>query len=195
MNSEKTKILSTPRSRTRFSNHRRFLTLTTHISIVFAMSLAGVLATGFFFLNYVSGDLTAFSQLLHEELLFPLIAIALGVALGAGLIVMVTLRRKEVQAAAPAPQTDPQVPTKDPSPPILRLHRNAERLNAVEHNLMVKMSHSDAVDKNARSMLAEMQMCTKRLMGGLADLEREKQQTEAKKESEWREEEHEFAAY
>jgi len=172
INSEK-KLLSTPRSRTRLSSHRRFLTLTTHVSIVFAMSLAGTMTTGYFFLNVVTGDLVEFSQLLREDLLFPLIAIAMGITLGAGGVVMFTLRHRGAEETTPPPSPDSIAGAKGPSPPLLRLHRNAERLNAVEHKLMVRMSHSDAVDLNARAMLAEMQMCTKRLMGGLAELERE----------------------
>ncbi len=187
---------NTERSRTRLSSHRRFITLTTHVSIVFAMSLAGTLTTGYFLLNYVTGDKIKFSQLLHGDLLFPLIAIAMCITLGAGGIVMFTLRQHRSQEEAPAPSPEPIAPAKDLSPPILRLHRNAERLNEVERNLAVKISHSDAVDLNTRSMLAEMQMCTKRLMGGLAELEREGHEAEERKNNERRkEQERELVAY
>lgn len=167
----KKKMPTATRNRALFRS-RRFLILTTHASIVFTLSLIGCLLTGYFFLSHVSGDTFRFSDLLRTDLLFPQIAIAMAITLGAGIIVVLTLRRRvsEVEESG----------TRDFTPPILRLHRHAERLNAAEMSLMVKMSHSDAVDLNTRSILAEMQMCTKRLMGGLADLDREERQVEVR---------------
>jgi len=143
---------------------KRFLILTTHASIVFTLSLIGCLVTGYFLLSHVSANTFRFVHLLRTELLLPQIAIAMAMTLGAGTIVLLTLGRRKSGGN--------EGETEDFTPPILRLHRHAERLNAAEMDLMVKMSHSDAVDLNTRSILAEMQMCTKRLMGGLAELDR-----------------------
>ena len=169
---ETPKIPDTERSRSRLSSHRRFITLTTHASIVFAMSLAGSLVAGYFFLNYVAHDRVPFSRLLQAELLLPQIAVAMAITLGAGVIVMLSVQRRSRDSHEPDEQAERSAAESDLSTPILRLHRNAERLNSVEHSLMVRMSHCEAVDLNTRSMLAEMQMCTKRLMGGLAELDR-----------------------
>lgn len=183
----KTKILNTERSRSRLSGHRRFITLTTHVSIVFAMSLAGTLATGYFFVNYVSGDKIRFGQLLQGDLLFPLIAIAVAITLAAGTLVMFSLRHEKDEETPPITPEVHHTPPGENLYPILKLHRHAERLGAIERSLMVRMSHSEAVDLNTRSILAEMQMCTKRLLGDIAEMERANQEAPAESDERERE--------
>jgi hypothetical protein len=55
---------------------------------------------------------------------------------------------------------------------ILKLVRNAERLNAVEQDLIRKLGQSHRADRATEKLLCEMQICTCRMMAQLADIDR-----------------------
>ena len=61
---------------------------------------------------------------------------------------------------------------------VLRLTRNAERLDHVEQDLIRTIALSEQVNPRTRRLLTEMRVCTCRLLGELSDIDRLRKQPE-----------------
>jgi hypothetical protein len=151
----------------------------------FLVSLASTLAGGFFLAGQLTEQSVSLSSFLRSPFLWPLIAMAGAITLAAG-IAWTTIARamahREYTRASDATRPVDQESTEqsnatrhaadDLTHRLLRLTSNAERLTGVEHDLARKIVDGSRVDSATRRLMAEMQICTNRMLGQLSELSR-----------------------
>lgn len=123
----------------------------------------------------------------HFDFNLPDLLYLLAISLTAGTTTAVLIFRAaekylKLTSASPSLATSKQDTTPSGSSGrVLRLVRKAERLDEVEKDLILRMSHSDRIDVNTKRLLAEMSVCTNQLIGQLSELNRESKPDSAQK--------------
>jgi len=163
---------------------KRLLAAVAWSSSVFAVALAGTVAAGYLFAVRIAGQQFDISNLLQGEFLWPLIGVSVAITLGLSWVLLFIETRLSRYPDVPVQNDEPESASeagnriqhgysdREYSLRLLKLKRNADRLNEVEQDLIRKLSEGHEMDIATEQLLTEIQICTHRLMAQLADLQR-----------------------
>jgi len=169
------KTLSAPIARTSLTHRRTIAMRAAYAVIVSAVSLTGTLAAGYFFVSLASGSRVSLSELMREDYLWPIAAIATAIALG--VVGMLHFIESRTVRSSAHPRTGMNADLSRPSQSqnmtevVKRMVRNVERLNEVECDLIHKISVGGRVDLQTDRLITEMRICTNRLLAQLQELD------------------------
>jgi hypothetical protein len=150
---------------------------------IFAISLTVTLAVTSLMINRSGQHSVTILELIQSGAFWPALAFALVLTLTIGSVTVFATTRGRVAEDPPAPASGNTVqettidenvePAVSPtSRQILRLTRNAERLDHVERDLIRAIAHDGGVHPYTQRLLREMRICTSRMLGELSDLDR-----------------------
>lgn len=160
---------STSPGRTR---RKRLAQQLTFIIFIFAVSLTTTVAAGHFFVNRfatTSQPRLTINQLLGQDHIWSLVSVAIALTIllaGPGLYI-------KSQLTGSTSTGDGHTDTRHPhgvgdareyhrSKQVIRMKRSAERLTAVEDNLIRRLATTD-IDRVTYDLITQMQICTNRL--------------------------------
>jgi hypothetical protein len=146
---------------------------------IFVISLVVTLTVTHLEIDRFTNRAVSISELMRSGALWPAVAFAalLSILVGALLLLMMVHKRVEPkterrQPATASPESEFDTSLTPTTRQILRLTRNAERLDNVERDLIRAIAHDGGVHPYTQRLLKEMRICTSRLLGELSDMDR-----------------------
>lgn len=137
---------------------------------VFTTSLAATTGLVHMLVNRFAADRVSIADLAKSEAALLILAATVVVTLVVGsLLLMIWPGGEREKTSLPRTETTNHPPG---SRQILRLTRNAERLDSVEQDLIRAICDGKPYNDYTRNLLAEMRICTRKLLGELSDIDR-----------------------
>lgn len=165
---------------------------------VLTTSLALIVAGGFFLIRQFNHSSLDLADLLQSPLLLPIIVISGALAIMASIAGTIILQSQSddttsIESTTLSPK--PRATVSDTigqdyiSGRLAHIKRHVERLTDVEQTLARRMSDLDQVDPTTKKLMAEIQICTNRMLGHISDIDRWQENRDATAEESARSEE------
>lgn len=157
------------------------------LAAIFLVAVVAVTALIHLAVNRFTEHSVSLAELATSEAVLLILAASVVVTLAVGSLVLMLWpsanacdisHRYSRAAANPAATPIPETLTAaNDTRQILRLTRNAERLDTVEQDLIRAMANGEPLSDYTRNLLTEMRICTCKLLGELSDIDRSRDES------------------
>jgi|GEM_PF-3927334 len=160
------------------STHRSVAPIASLIAI-FLIALVAVTALMQLMVTHFTERAVSLTELATSESAVLILAASLVVTLIVGSLLLMLWPEGKGNGEIPPPMSKSEITpsaektvARPDARQILRLTRNAERLDTVEQDLIRIMAHGGHFSDHTHRLLTEMRVCTCKLLGELSDLDR-----------------------